>query len=266
MQLKLPKPEKNNVFVVVVVSPSILKNMCQKLDHEMKKFLILRLYYPKTSKNVKFRSSPCPQKSFVSACNICLRPETQNLKEELEELWRYGFVAGDSTRDLFGMVKWSFSRGLSDLQQGDKKVTLNHLVCVVFPHFSQLWKDGELPQISWIETTTNLHFFKHWRSMTFFFREINYNYWNHHWDVSVGKEFVGYCWESDRKHLPKNWGILQPKTVRVFIFSDFRIWILRIIAIKPLYVVLPNDIDRHPMMDISHFEGVTLKEEDSNYC
>ncbi len=29
--------------------------------------------------------------------------------------------------DLFGMVKWPFQR-LSDLQLGDKKVTLNHLV------------------------------------------------------------------------------------------------------------------------------------------
>ena len=32
--------------------------------------------------------------------------------------------------DLFGMVKWPFWR-LSDLQLGDKKVTLNHLVCFV---------------------------------------------------------------------------------------------------------------------------------------
>ena len=30
--------------------------------------------------------------------------------------------------DLFGMVKWSFHR-LSDLQLGDRKVTLNHLEC-----------------------------------------------------------------------------------------------------------------------------------------
>ena len=29
--------------------------------------------------------------------------------------------------DLFGMVKWPFQR-LSDLQLGDQKVTLNHLV------------------------------------------------------------------------------------------------------------------------------------------
>ena len=31
--------------------------------------------------------------------------------------------------DLFGMVKWPFQR-LSDLQLGDKKVTLNHLVVI----------------------------------------------------------------------------------------------------------------------------------------
>ena len=33
--------------------------------------------------------------------------------------------------DLFGMVKWPFQR-LSDLQLGDQKVTLNHLVVLLF--------------------------------------------------------------------------------------------------------------------------------------
>ena len=36
--------------------------------------------------------------------------------------------------DLFGMVKWPF-QGLSDLQIGDKKVTLNHLVEDFFVSF-----------------------------------------------------------------------------------------------------------------------------------
>ena len=38
--------------------------------------------------------------------------------------------------DLFGMVKWPF-QGLSDLQLGDQKVTLNHLGQVV--PFPLLW-------------------------------------------------------------------------------------------------------------------------------
>ena len=33
--------------------------------------------------------------------------------------------------DLFGMVKWPF-KGLSDLQLGNQKVTLNHLVYKYF--------------------------------------------------------------------------------------------------------------------------------------
>ena len=39
-------------------------------------------------------------------------------------------LPGDSIGDLFGMVKWPF-KGLSDLQLGNQKVTLNHLVLVV---------------------------------------------------------------------------------------------------------------------------------------
>ena len=39
--------------------------------------------------------------------------------------------------DHFGMVKWPFQR-LSDLQLGDKKVTLNHLVVSFFVMFQRL--------------------------------------------------------------------------------------------------------------------------------
>ena len=43
--------------------------------------------------------------------------------------------------DLFGMVKWPCKR-LSDLQLGDKKAPLNHLVGVFFflRHFWNKWK------------------------------------------------------------------------------------------------------------------------------
>ena len=37
------------------------------------------------------------------------------------------FRPGDSIRDLFGMVIRDPFKGLSDLQLGDQKVTLNHL-------------------------------------------------------------------------------------------------------------------------------------------
>ena len=41
--------------------------------------------------------------------------------------WPTCEIPGDSSRDLFEMVKWPLQR-LSDLQIGDKKVTTNHLV------------------------------------------------------------------------------------------------------------------------------------------
>ena len=44
--------------------------------------------------------------------------------------------------DLFGMVKWPF-KGLSDLQLGDKKVTLNHLVDIY-----SIWCIGMSPPLS----------------------------------------------------------------------------------------------------------------------
>ena len=34
-------------------------------------------------------------------------------------------------RDLSGMVKWPFFEWLSDLQLGDEKVTLNHMVPII---------------------------------------------------------------------------------------------------------------------------------------
>ena len=56
--------------------------------------------------------------------------------------------------DLFGMVKWPF-KGLSDLQLGNQKVTLNHLVCMRFQVGKcQLGKSCRLPpmvvRIQWV--------------------------------------------------------------------------------------------------------------------
>ncbi len=51
--------------------------------------------------------------------------------------------------DLFEMVKWPFQR-LSDLQPGDKKVTLNHLVLVgfLFFQFSEFYRGGICLKVS----------------------------------------------------------------------------------------------------------------------
>ena len=54
------------------------------------------------------------------------------VKGDLLERKRINFktsMPGDSIRDLFGMVKmWPFEGVVRDLQLGDEKVTLNHLV------------------------------------------------------------------------------------------------------------------------------------------
>ena len=56
-------------------------------------------------------------------------------------------MPGDSSRDLFGMVKWPF-QGLSDLQLEDKKVTLNHLVRNIYMSFFEL-REAQLCHILW---------------------------------------------------------------------------------------------------------------------
>ena len=59
---------------------------------------------------VSCEGQPCPGFVWIYILNICL-----------------AILCA-----LFGMVKWPFQR-LSDLQLGDEKVTLNHLVCVILP-------------------------------------------------------------------------------------------------------------------------------------
>ena len=57
-----------------------------------------------------------------------------NISTMNESSWRVRSTFLAILCDLFGMVKWPFQR-LNDLQLGDKKVTLNHLVLELFQLF-----------------------------------------------------------------------------------------------------------------------------------
>ncbi len=54
--------------------------------------------------------------------------------------------------DLFGMVKWHFERW-SDLQLRDQKVTLNHLVCIVYIYiyiYTFIYHENAMPECTWV--------------------------------------------------------------------------------------------------------------------
>ena len=149
------------------------------------------------------RSSPCPQKSFVSACNICLRPATQNLKKN----WR-----NYEGMDVYQVIQhvtflgWLSDpcKGLSDLQQGDKKVTLNHLVCMCC--LSTFFTTSERMEIFPNQLDQQQQVF------TFS--------WGGLWSLPFLKKNPWDTFQSSattEKHLAKNWRILRPKMVRVFI-------------------------------------------------
>ena len=67
-----------------------------------------------------------------------MSPENWWLEDEMSfwdgpflgDMFIFGGVPGNSAGDLFGMVICDPLKWLSDLQLGDEKVTLNHLVLV----------------------------------------------------------------------------------------------------------------------------------------
>ena len=69
----------------------------------------------------------------------CLVPGLFNLNVMRAREWYYTYIYLAILCSLFGMVKWPLQR-LSDLQIGDKKVTLNHLVHIFlfFDHHPQM--------------------------------------------------------------------------------------------------------------------------------
>ena len=79
----------------------------------------------------------CPSKGEVTWMRFhwcCLGHMSHILISSLSRRWYVLYIYLAILCDLFGMVKWPFQR-LSDLQLGDKKVTLNHLVHVFFFQF-----------------------------------------------------------------------------------------------------------------------------------
>ena len=95
-------------------------------------------------------------KDFSGTCLLATPPPPTKKKRKTGETRKKHFLVIQS--DLLGMVKWPF-KGLSDLQLGDKKATLNHLV-------DAIWKQ---PTLSLMETWgagSSVHRSLLWRDFT----------------------------------------------------------------------------------------------------
>ena len=152
-----------------------------KLDHETRSSWSFDYTIPNVQKR---------QISFESLSTEVLCQRLQHMpaqfntesEEELEELWRYGCVSAwwfQSPWEI--LVKLDHFPG-----RGENKKCLKPPPRYVFsPHFSQLWKDGELNPKSAGSTQQQIFTFLNIGGAGHvFFPRKKLRSWNHHWDVS----------------------------------------------------------------------------------